>query len=195
MSRSLRLVPSDPAWPAQYARLAAEIRAALGAVLLDVQHVGSTAVPGLLSKPVIDIAIAVASERDAGVCVAPLVALGYQHRGPHGDDPQRRYFVRDAGGVRIVQVHLYMLPAVAWDALLTFRDALRAHAHLAAAYTSEKLRVAERVQWNKAEYAIAKGPFVRRALVTSERLLHEQSATLTDEAYTTESSVSPRDLR
>ena len=161
---TLRLVPPDPAWPARYAAEAAGIRASLGATILDLQHVGSTAVPGLISKPVIDIALAVASEHDAEACIAPLTALGYRHRGPHGDDPRRRYFVRDERGVRVTQLHLYILPAAAWQEQLDFRDALRADGALAAAYAAEKYRVAGRVGWDKAAYAVEKGPFVMRTL-------------------------------
>lgn len=161
---TLRLVPSDPEWPARYSAEAADIRASLGAVILDIQHVGSTAVPGLISKPVIDIALAVTSEREAETCIAPLTALGYRHRGPHGDDPRRRYFVRDERGVRVTQLHLYILPADAWQEKLDFRDALRVDGALAAAYAAEKMSVAERVGWDKAAYAIAKGPFVTNAL-------------------------------
>lgn len=161
---TLRLVPPDPEWPARYAAEAADIRASLGAAILDIQHVGSTAVPGLISKPVIDIALAVADERVAEACIAPLTALGFWFRGPHGDDPRRRYFVRDERGIRVTQLHLYILPATAWQELLDFRDALRADGALVAAYAAEKYRVAERVGWDKAAYAIEKGPFVTRAL-------------------------------
>lgn len=110
----------------RYTAEATSIRASLGAAILDVQHVGSTAVPGLISKPVIDIALAVASEREAEACIAPLTALGYRYRGPHGDDPRRRHFVRDERGLRVTQLHLYILPAAAWQEKLDFRDALRA---------------------------------------------------------------------
>jgi len=162
--RPLRLVPPDPGWPDFYAHEADAIRAALGAHLADLQHVGSTAVPGLLSKPVIDIAGAVRSEQAAVECIAPLQALGYEFRGPHGDDPRRRYYVRDSMGVRVVQLHLYILPAVAWEEQLSFRDALRADPALVAAYAAEKLRVAEQVGWDKALYSEQKGPFIRQAL-------------------------------
>jgi len=161
---SLRLVPADPAWADAYRRLADAVHGSLGATITDVQHVGSTAVPGLLSKPVIDLAVAVPSEQAADACVAPLETLGYRHRGPHGDDARRRYYVRDVAGVRVAQLHLYILPAVAWDEHLAFRDALRADDRLAAAYAVEKLRVARLVAWDKSAYSELKGPFIRRVL-------------------------------
>ncbi|MBD0320017.1 MAG: GrpB family protein [Gemmatimonadetes bacterium] len=161
---TLRLAEYDPAWPARFAAEAARIRAALGTLAAAVEHVGSTAVPGLPGKPVLDLAIAVATEADADACVAPLQALGYTYRGPHGDDPRRRYYVRDAAGKRFSHIHLYILPARAWDEKLAFRDALRADPALARAYAAEKWRVAEAVGWDKAAYSLAKGPFVERVL-------------------------------
>lgn len=165
MSRTLRLVPWDPEWPARFAAEAARVRAALGDLARAVEHVGSTAVPGLAGKPVLDLAVAVLDGADADACVAPLEALGYTHRGPYGDDPRRRYYVRDgAAGDRVAQLHLYVLPAAAWDEKLAFRDALRADPALREAYAAEKRHVADAVGWDKGAYSVAKGPFVERVL-------------------------------
>ena len=165
MTPSLRLVPYDRAWPARFAAEADRLRLALSTTAVAIEHVGSTAVHGLDGKPVLDIAIAVATEADADVCIGPMQALGYHYRGPHGDDPRRRYYVRDDDtGERLVHVHLYVLPALAWQEKLAFRDALRADPELAAAYAAEKYRVAQRVGWDKGAYSLAKGPFVQRLL-------------------------------
>jgi GrpB-like predicted nucleotidyltransferase (UPF0157 family) len=160
----LRLVASDPAWPARFAAEAERIRAAIGAHTVAIEHVGSTSVPGLVAKPVLDIAIAVRTDADADASIAPLQALGYEYRGPHGDDPRRRYYVRDVDGRRFAHIHLYVLPAPAWDEKLAFRDALRADPALVAAYAAEKRRVADAVGWDKAAYSLAKGPFVEAVL-------------------------------
>jgi GrpB-like predicted nucleotidyltransferase (UPF0157 family) len=161
---TLRLVPWDPEWPARFAAEAARVRDALGALAHAVEHVGSTAVPGLAGKPVLDLGLAVLDGAAADACVAPLVALGYAYRGPYGEDPRRRYYVRDARGVRVAQIHLYVLPAAAWDEKLAFRDALRADPALREAYAAEKRRVADAVAWDKGAYSVAKGPFVERVL-------------------------------
>jgi len=168
MSRNLHLVPYDPSWPERFEREAARLRKALGQWITAIEHVGSTAVPGLLAKPVIDIAVAVESEADADACVAPAAALGYEYRGLHGEDPRRRYYVLNDAGHRIAQLHLYILPACAWTELLTFRDALRTQPQLAADYSREKRRVAEAVEWDKAAYSLAKGPFISAALARLE---------------------------
>ncbi|HSK17862.1 MAG TPA: GrpB family protein [Longimicrobiales bacterium] len=165
MAATLSLVPYDPAWPARFEAEAARLRSALHETP-SIEHVGSTAIPGVPGKPVLDLAVGVASESAADECIKPLRELGYEYRGPYGDDPRRRYYVRDENAIRLAQIHLYVLPAVAWDEKLAFRDALRADAALAAAYATEKYRVANEVGWDKAEYAVAKGPFVERVLST-----------------------------
>ena len=164
MARTLALAEYDPAWSGRFAAEAARVSGAAGAAVLAVEHVGSTAVPGLLGKPVLDLAVAVSSEAAADACVAPLEALGYAYRGPYGEDPRRRYYVRDDGGRRFAQLHLYILPAAAWDEKLAFRDALRADPALAGADAAEKRRVAAETGWDKAAYAVAKGPFVEGVL-------------------------------
>lgn len=74
---AVAVVPYDPDWPARYARLAADIAAALGPAALRIDHVGSTAVPGLPAKPVVDIDVAVADPSDEAAYVPALEALGY----------------------------------------------------------------------------------------------------------------------
>ena len=165
---TLTLVSHDPAWPVLYDVLSTRVRAALGPLALGVEHVGSTSVPGLLAKPVIDVAVAVASVAAAEACVAPLEALGWRHRGMHGDDPRRRYFVLERDGRRVAQLHLWILPAAGWNEHLRFRDALRADPALAAAYAAEKRRVADLVAWDKHAYSEAKGPFIRAVLDEAE---------------------------
>lgn len=77
---SIAIVAYDPEWPARYDELAADLRRALGPVALDIQHIGSTAVPGLPAKPVIDIDVAVADPTREDLYVPALEALGYELR-------------------------------------------------------------------------------------------------------------------
>ncbi|MBI2912693.1 MAG: GrpB family protein, partial [Chloroflexi bacterium] len=71
------IVDYDASWPSLYEEERARIQEAIGAWLVDIQHVGSTAVPGLAAKPIIDIAVALRSRADGERCIAPLEALGY----------------------------------------------------------------------------------------------------------------------
>ena len=178
MTGNLHLVPYDRAWPEWFAREAVRLDGAVGEWVKAIEHVGSTAVPGLLSKPVIDIAAAVESEEGADACVTPVTALGYEYRGLHGDDPRRRYYVLNDDGRRVAQLHVYILPARAWTEMLAFRDALRSQPGLAADYAREKRRVAEAVEWDKAAYSLAKGPFISSALSRLVNELDDEGAIL-----------------
>jgi GrpB-like predicted nucleotidyltransferase (UPF0157 family) len=164
MSGELVLLEHDGAWASRFTAESERLRGAIDSHILAIEHVGSTAVPGLPGKPVLDIAIAVVHESSADACIAPLESLGYEYRGPHGDDLTRRYYVRDVTGRRTVQIHLYILPAPAWEEKLAFRDALRSDPALVTAYAAEKQRVAEAVGWDKAAYSVEKGPFIRAVL-------------------------------
>ncbi|MEO7996810.1 MAG: GrpB family protein [Gemmatimonadaceae bacterium] len=164
MSTVLQLLPYDSRWPAKFAAESTRIAQALGTDVLAIEHVGSTAVPGLPGKPVLDMALAVENIARADACITRLQLLDYEYRGLNGDDPQRRYYVRAIAGQRIAQLHLYIMPALAWDELLAFRDALRRDPDLAAASATEKRRAADAVQWDKSAYSIEKGHFVQAAL-------------------------------
>lgn len=90
MTPSVRLVPFDSTWPTRFAAESERLHHALGGLAVAIEHVGSTAVPGLSGTPVLDIAIAVASASDADLCIASMQRLGYEYRGPYGADPGRR---------------------------------------------------------------------------------------------------------
>ena len=173
MTRPLELSMYDPAWPARFEALGAEVRRAAGKHLVAVEHVGSTAVPGLLAKPTIDIAAAVASVEAADACGTPLTKRGWEHRGQHGDDPRRRYFVLERPGThgvdRVAQLHLWIVPAAGWDRHLAFRDLLRADHALRDAYAAEKLRLIVSAAGDRRAYAEAKGTFIERALQRTQR--------------------------
>lgn len=157
--RTVEIVPYDPQWPARFEATAAELRRALGANVVAVHHVGSTAVPGLAAKPVIDVLPVVADLGAVSQAEPALVDLGYEPRGEYGL-PGRRYFVREAGGRRTDHVHVYEAddPAVARH--LALRDYLRAHAEEAAQYGALKASVAEQYPHDRRRYSEAKGPIV-----------------------------------
>lgn len=129
-----------------------------------IEHIGSTAVPGLLAKPIVDIGGAVDDVDDVHAVVPDLEALGYQYRGQNGDDPLRRYFVLETGRRRVVQLHLWSQRASAWREALAFRDLLRGRPDLRKAYAEEKRRAAAEVGWKKGAYSIAKSAFVAELL-------------------------------
>src|SRR6516165_9169361 len=94
MSGTLRLVIVGNEWAVRFAEERLRIAGALGASVLDIQHIGSTAIPGITAKPILDIAVAIRDFESGHALVPSLVALGYIYRGQNGI-PRRHYFERD----------------------------------------------------------------------------------------------------
>lgn len=145
----------------EHARLAGAIGGC--ACVLDIQHIGSTSVPGLAAKPIVDIAVCVTSFEEAFVCVAPVQALGYVYKGECGV-PRRHYFSRnnddepDAALRRTHHVHI--VESEAWNNYLAFRDALRASASLARQYEELKRTLARQFPDDTHSYCDGKTDFI-----------------------------------
>jgi putative glutamine amidotransferase len=142
-TREFEVVEPDPAWPSWFEEEARSIRVALAALDPRVEHIGSTSVPGLAAKPVIDIQVSVASLTPRTAVVAPLVGLGYRHD-VDPIEPQHEFLSKgyDDGGGRQVHVHLCEAGSEWERRHLAFRDWLRAHPADAAAYADLKRRLA-----------------------------------------------------
>jgi dephospho-CoA kinase len=149
---SPRLVDHDPTWPAQAERLAARVRRAAGERALRVDHLGSTAVPGLPAKDVIDLQLAVSTLDDADAVAAPLTEAGFvllpgiDHDNPRGGDPgpwgKRFHASADPG--RPANLHLRVLGGPAWRYALLCRDWLCADAAAREEYLEVKRALAHR---------------------------------------------------
>jgi GrpB-like predicted nucleotidyltransferase (UPF0157 family) len=134
------LAEYDEAWAAQYAVMAAELREAFGDAVTEVEHIGSTAVPGLVAKPVIDIAARAVSLEVASGKDSQLAFLGFQHE-PAGP-PGRRTYTKTQDGVLTSNLHVFS--AEVWDTLnqRILRDHLRATPEAVRRYSELKRRLA-----------------------------------------------------
>ena len=169
MSAPILLTEYDPAWPEQFARERERIWQAVGPHLLAIEHIGSTAVPGLAAKPVIDILAAIRSLEEAPTCIAPLAALGYTYVPEYEAElPERRYFHHLAGGQHLHHLHMAQSDSRFWRVQLLFRDYLRAHPETAQAYTALKRRLAEQYRDDRAAYTEAKTEFILGVLALAE---------------------------
>jgi GrpB-like predicted nucleotidyltransferase (UPF0157 family) len=154
------LADPDPDWAATGARLAAEVRAALGPVALLVEHVGSTSVPGLVAKPVIDLVLAVPDPTDEASYVEPLVQLGYALRHREPDWQEHRLLKPLDPAAQQVNLHVFRIGSVEVDRMLAFRDHLRSDPDDLALYRRTKQGLARRSWELVQQYADAKGPVV-----------------------------------
>jgi GrpB-like predicted nucleotidyltransferase (UPF0157 family) len=154
MSR-VAIVDYDPTWPEQFEQLAAGLRRQLGDAAIAIDHIGSTAVPGLAAKDVIDLQVTVASLAEADRLAPAIEQAGYvatpyrlDHR-PAGDESgsevwEKRLWQSPPGARRRVNVHVRVAGWPNQRYALVFRDYLRAHPRAAAAYAQLKHGLAER---------------------------------------------------
>ena len=172
MTRTIEIVDYDPAWPDAFAGISQAVAAALGPLALRIEHVGSTAVPGLGAKPIIDIDVVIESPRLLPRVVEALSALGYIHEGD-GGIPGREAFGRegaavpaDGSGREWPDHHLYVCPGDSEELRrhLRFRDYLRSHPEAAARYEALKRDLAERHPNDIDSYVQGKSAFVERIL-------------------------------
>jgi GrpB-like predicted nucleotidyltransferase (UPF0157 family) len=165
MSDAILIVDHDAGWIAPFEREWARIAGALGDRALAIEHYGSTAVPGLAAKPIIDVMVAVRDLDSAGDEVAALVGAGYERRSTGDlDDPRRLFFVRYEEGRRAAHLALVERDSRYWREHLAFRDALRADPRLAARYAELKRRLAVRHGDDRLAYTDGKTAFVAEAL-------------------------------
>jgi GrpB-like predicted nucleotidyltransferase (UPF0157 family) len=162
----VRLVEYDPEWPRLYQREADRIRAALGERALLVEHVGSTAVPGLVAKPKIDILLVVADSAYEAAYVPPLEAAGYVLRIREPDWHEHRLL---KGPDTDVNVHVFSPDSVEIDRLLRFRDHLRANAADRELYAQAKRELAQRDWKYLQSYADAKTEVVEEIVARAQR--------------------------
>ena len=132
MSDPIVVVPYDPEWPKRFAELGRGQRNALGDVALRIDHIGSTAVPGLDAKPIVDVQISVASFEPLDAYRLPLERAGYVFR-VENPDRTKRYF-RESPGERRTHIHVRRAGTWSEQVGLLFRDYLRAHSDDAAQY-------------------------------------------------------------
>jgi GrpB-like predicted nucleotidyltransferase (UPF0157 family) len=152
----------DPQWPHWFAEEADRIRAALGEAAIRIEHVGSTSVPGLAAKPIIDIALAVRDSSEEDSYVPALVAAGYrlQIREPEHHEHRCLYNRVDKGHKRNVNLHVYTTGCVEYERYLVFRDWLRTHPDDLALYRDTKRELAGQ-DWKFVQnYADAKTPVI-----------------------------------
>ncbi len=138
------------------------LRNALSEVSARIEHIGSTAVPGLAAKPIIDIMIGLDDFSIADELVPKIEALGYDYIKKYESVmPFRRFFVKETGRVRTHQIHMVCVTSEFWERHILFRDYLRRNPETAAEYAAMKKELAEREWIDVNEYADAKTEFIR----------------------------------
>ncbi|MEA2678214.1 MAG: hypothetical protein QOJ81_2355, partial [Chloroflexota bacterium] len=165
VSDAIKIADYDPSWPGRYEEMRARLAEGLGGMALRIDHVGSTAVPGLAAKPIIDIEISVPDVADVASFKNAIEAQGFASR---MIEPGHHYFRPPPGLPRDFQVHVCTIGSDWERRHLLFRDFLRADPDTAAGYEALKRDLATRFTWDRIAYTDAKGPFIDAAISRAE---------------------------
>jgi GrpB-like predicted nucleotidyltransferase (UPF0157 family) len=159
----------DPNWSVTFERIRVELAAALGKLALRIEHVGSTAVPGLPAKPIIDIDVVIDTESDLPAVIEHLARIGYTYQGDLGITRRYAFRARDPEPAH----HLYVCAQDSPELHrhLLFRDYLRTHPSTAHAYGVHKRQIQAEVANDRIAYTERKGAFI-------ESVLQEATATV-----------------
>lgn len=159
------IVEYDPRWQTLFAEEAARIKEALDKNIIAIEHIGSTAVPGLAAKPIIDLMVGVHSLVDGQSAISPLESLGYVYW-RENPDPRRMFFVKGMppyGKQRTHHVHIVEANGEFWQRLL-FRDYLRTHREEAQRYEALKRELAARFRSDRQSYTDGKSEYIQAVI-------------------------------
>jgi GrpB-like predicted nucleotidyltransferase (UPF0157 family) len=155
--QSVIMAEYDSEWPARFEALRDRIATALGPLALAIEHVGSTSVPGMCAKPIVDLDVVVRPE-DIAAAIAAVEALGYRHEGNLGVEGREAF----RWVAEFPEHHLYVCPrgSPALERHLLIRDYLRRHPDEARQYAQLKKQLAQKYHGNRTKYQAAKAEFV-----------------------------------
>lgn len=165
---TLKFLPHNREWRQLFEQEQQRLHSTFGNRVLDIQHIGSTSIPGIIAKPILDIGIAVANFEAATVCIPPIEQLGYTDKGENGI-PRRRFFVK--GEPRTHHIHMLEISSWDWERHILFRDYLIQHPAVAKQYAELKLKLFEQYQGNRDAYQTGKATFIEQVeqLASNER--------------------------
>lgn len=162
----VRLAEHNPEWARLFKSEARCIRKLAGEFILDIQHVGSTSVPGLVAKPILDIAVAVPDRDTIMAVVRRLTGAGYTNRGDQGKGGGYLLVREYEPGVRICYVHIVEASDEQWQDYIIFRDILRHDPAIRQAYADLKKRLSAQFPEDRVSYTAGKDAFIQGVLDT-----------------------------
>ncbi|MBN1670424.1 MAG: GrpB family protein [Kiritimatiellae bacterium] len=163
---TVRVVDHHPGWAELAAEACRRVRKAGGNLIADVQHVGSTAVPDLPAKPILDLAASVHSLDAIPELVERLTALGYIYRGCSGNSGGHLFVWEPEPDIRTIHLHIVASDDVQWTNYLRFRELLRQDPVVRARYATLKEQLRRRFADDRKSYTMSKHDFIRSVLKT-----------------------------
>ena len=160
-SGQIQLSPYESGWQILFLEERDRLQASIGGYILDIQHIGSTSIPGMPAKPILDIGIAVTNFEEAVRCIPPMEKLGYTYKGENGI-LRRHYFVK--GAPRTHHVHMVEIESEVWRSNLLFRAYLIKHPETAREYGRLKQELAKQFATKREMYQAGKDGFIKAVL-------------------------------
>lgn len=162
----VKLVPHHKEWQTEFEQEKARIIAKVGDSIVDVQHIGSTSIPGIKAKPIIDMSAGIRRFKDAQKLVKPLRALGYNFDRRFQN---QMFFAKGPDVRRTHYLHVMRYQGAKWKSDKLFRDYLIAHSARAKAYTKLKIKLAKQYAKERQKYSDGKDTFIKETLRLARR--------------------------
>lgn len=160
-SGKVRLLAYNPEWVKIFKKEEKTLRKAINNIVVNIQHVGSTAIPGIPAKPIIDILAGVSSIKDVKKCIKPFEKAGYKYKGE--ERPDEYLFIKDP----IFCLHMTKFNNKTWNSYISFRNQLRTNEKLANEYKNLKLKLEKKFANDRASYTSGKAKFIEAAVKKS----------------------------
>ena len=171
LSRPVVIVVYNPEWAFLFEEEKKRVLEVVGHKVMAIEHIGSTAVPGLGAKPIVDMMGGVNSSADADECASLLRVIGYDDVTPQPDSKDWYYCLgkRDSGGTTYIHLHLMRFKSYDWERHLLFRDFLRAHPDVANRYYELKKSLAAKYGADRVGYTDAKASFIESVVAKARQ--------------------------
>lgn len=165
---TVRLTPYSVEWPLLFEKEKEALIECLGDLIIDIQHVGSTAIEGLEAKPIIDILISIKKLDEGFKCIEPLKKLGYEFKGSLGKS-NRFFFSKGDEKIKTHHVHIVEWGDSNWENLILFRDYLRNHPRVKEDYEKLKKDLANSYEADRAGYTTNKVDFILKIVEQAKK--------------------------
>lgn len=161
--RPIILAPYDPLWSDKFETEKQNLLRVAGDLLSHIEHIGSTAIPGIIAKPTIDILAAINSLNETQRLINEITSINYIYVPEYETElPERRYFYKNRAGEDAFHLHAVEMNSAFWNRHIAFRDYLRSHPDQADTYAKLKIQLAEKHHADRDAYSNGKSDFIHR---------------------------------
>lgn len=173
---TVKLLPHNPIWLQLFEEEKARLLQALGDKIIDIQHIGSTSIPGIVAKPIIDISVGIKSMKNSHQFIPLLEALGYEYRPNFGGPNIQLMFVKGEEKSRTHYLHLMKYNGQIWQDDILFREFLRRNPKRAKEYANLKQELAKQFADDRTRYTASKADFIKETLKIAKNNLDQPSS-------------------